>query len=146
MKVQMKPYKRIALLVLLFSTCHLFAAVQEIHIGNGGGDVKDLDPQMTTANEEGNIIRNLFEGLVVKDPKTADPVPGVALKWTTSKDGKKFTFQLNPNAKWSDGTPVTANDFVYSWTRLLDPKTASENAVLAHAILNGKELDRKSVV
>ncbi len=142
MKVQMKPYKRIALLVLLFSTCHLFAAVQEIHIGNGGGDVKDLDPQMTTANEEGNIIRNLFEGLVVKDPKTADPVPGVALKWTTSKDGKKFTFQLNPNAKWSDGTPVTANDFVYSWTRLLDPKTASENAVLAHAILNGKEFNQ----
>lgn len=130
-------FKKILFLVF-FTVSFAFSAVQEIHIGNGQGDPKDLDPQTNTSNEEGHIIRNLFEGLVSKDPKTADPIPGLALNWKISKDGKQIVFNLNPKAIWSDGTPVTADDFVYSWTRFLDPKLAAENAAFGYAILNGR--------
>lgn len=128
------------LLLVLLAPC--FGAVQELTVGFGSGDAKDLDPQTNTSNSEGHVIRNLFEGLVIKDPRTADPIPGIALDWKVSKDGKKYTFNLNPKAKWSDGTPVTAEDMVYSWTRLLEPKTAAENATFAYNILNGKEFNQ----
>lgn len=126
---------------LFFLVTSAFSAVQDIQIGNGPGDPKDLDPQIVTSNNEGHIIRNLFEGLVVKDPQTAEPVPGVALSWKISKDGKLYQFKLNPKAKWSDGTPVTAEDFVYSWTRLLDPKTAAQAAFLAYGIQNAQDFN-----
>lgn len=111
---------------LLFSL-RLLAAnpPQIINIGNGG-EPKDLDPHIVTGVPEFRILLNTFEALVAKDPKTLEPIPGVAESWKISKDGKVYTFKLRKNAKWSNSDAVTAQDFVYSWTRLLLPATASE--------------------
>jgi oligopeptide transport system substrate-binding protein len=130
-----------SVLTVLVSTAPLSIAAnpadQIINIGNGA-EPKDLDPHIVTGVPEHHILQNLFEPLVSKDPKTLNPAPGVAEKWKLSKDGKVYTFTLRKNAKWSNGDPVTAHDFIYSWTRLLTPATAAEYAYQGHYIKNGK--------
>ncbi|MBN0840129.1 oligopeptide ABC transporter substrate-binding protein OppA, partial [Pseudomonas aeruginosa] len=76
------------------------------------------------------ISRDLFEGLLNTSPKDGHPIPGVAESWD-NKDFKVWTFHLRKDAKWSNGEPVTAQDFVYSWQRLVDPKTTSPFAWFA---------------
>ena len=85
-----------------------------------------LDPAKAVGLPEIQVIRDLFEGLVNQDEK-GNLIPGVATRWQ-SNDNRVWTFTLRDNARWSDGTPVTAQDFVYSWQRLADPKTASPYA------------------
>lgn len=126
---------------LTFFSFIAFSSPQILNIGNGS-EPKDLDPQLVTGIPEFQIIQNLFEGLVGKDPKTLAPTPGVAESWTLSKDGKVYTFKLRKNAKWTNGEPVTAKDFIYSWTRLLDPKTASEYAYQGYYIRGGREFNQ----
>ncbi len=77
------------------------------------------------------MIRDLFEGLVNQDAK-GNWFRGVATRWQ-SNDNRVWTFTLRDNARWSDGTPVTAEDFVYSWQRLVDPKTTSPFATVRGA-------------
>ncbi|WPZ23449.1 peptide ABC transporter substrate-binding protein (plasmid) [Sulfitobacter faviae] len=89
--------------------------------------IKSMDPQINTDVEGSDVLRNLFEGLYNEDGN-GELVPGVALDHEVSEDGKTYTFNLRDDAKWSNGEPVTANDFVYSWRRLADPATASEYA------------------
>ena len=124
----------------LFST-KLFPSPQVLNLGNGS-EPKDLDPHTVTGIPEFQIIQNLFEGLVGKDPKTLEPTPGVAESWKLSKDGKVYTFKLRKNAKWSNGEPVTASDFIYSWKRLLDPKTASEYAYQGYYLKGGRDFNQ----
>ncbi|MBS1206908.1 MAG: oligopeptide transporter substrate-binding protein OppA [Proteobacteria bacterium] len=95
-------------------------------VRNNGSEVQSLDPHKIEGVPESNISRDLFEGLLISDVE-GHPTAGVAEKWE-NKDFKVWTFHLRKNAKWSDGTPVTAQDFVYSWQRLADPKTASPYA------------------
>lgn len=95
-------------------------------VRNNGSEVQSLDPHKIEGVPESNVNRDLFEGLLISDVE-GHPSPGVAEKWE-NKDFKVWTFHLRKNAKWSDGTPVTANDFVYSWQRLADPDTASPYA------------------
>ena len=101
------------------------AAKQELIKGNGD-EVQSLDPHKIEGVPESNVNRDLLEGLVISD-LNGHPVPGVAESWD-NKDGKVWTFHLRKDAKWSNGEPVTAQDFVYSWQRLADPKTASPYA------------------
>lgn len=101
------------------------AAKQELVKGNGS-EVQSLDPHKIEGVPESNVNRDLLEGLVISDSQ-GHPTPGVAESWE-NKDGKVWTFHLRKNAKWSNGEPVTAQDFVYSWQRLADPKTASPYA------------------
>lgn len=89
--------------------------------------IKSMDPQINTDVEGSDILRNLFEGLYNEDGD-GNLTPGVALDHTMSDDGLTYTFNLRDDAKWSNGKPVTAQDFVYSWRRLADPATASEYA------------------
>ncbi|SHF23582.1 oligopeptide transport system substrate-binding protein [Loktanella atrilutea] len=89
--------------------------------------IKSMDPQINTDVEGSDILRNLFEGLYNEDGD-GNLTPGVALDHTLSDDGLTYTFNLRDDAKWSNGEPVTAQDFVYSWRRLADPATASEYA------------------
>ncbi|KPN64191.1 oligopeptide transport system substrate-binding protein [Aliiroseovarius crassostreae] len=84
-----------------------------------------VDPQIVEDVTGSEIVRDLFEGLYNQD-KDGNLVPGVATGFTTNEDKTVYTFTLRDNAKWSDGTPVTAGDFVYAWRRLADPATASE--------------------
>lgn len=89
--------------------------------------IKSMDPQINTDVEGSGIMRSLFEGLYNED-QTGGLVPGVATDHELSDDKTVYTFHLRDNAKWSNGDPVTAQDFVYAWKRLADPKTASEYA------------------
>lgn len=128
-------------LILMISVCLcslLESAPQVLNVGNGS-EPRDLDPHTVTGVPESQIVQSLFEGLVGKDPKTLQPTPGVAESWTVSKDGKTYFFKLRKNAKWSNGEPVTAADFIYSWKRLLDPNTASEYAYQGFYIRGGKD-------
>ncbi|EPS2707924.1 peptide ABC transporter substrate-binding protein [Cronobacter turicensis] len=104
-----------------------------------------LDPAKAVGLPEIQVLRDLFEGLVNQNDK-GELVPGVATQWQTN-DNRIWTFTLRDNAKWSDGTPVTAQDFVYSWQRMVDPKTTSPFAWFfalaglanAQAIIDGKQ-------
>ncbi|WP_105618429.1 oligopeptide ABC transporter substrate-binding protein OppA [Cronobacter sakazakii] len=98
-------------------------AEKQTLVRNNGSEVQSLDPHKIEGVPESNINRDLFEGLLVTDVE-GHPSAGVAEKWE-NKDFKVWTFHLRKDAKWSNGEPVTAQDFVYSWQRLADPKTAS---------------------
>ena len=92
---------------------------------------ESLDPHKTSTVYEAHILRDLFEGLVMQD-KDANLIPGAAESWTVSDDGTVYTFKLRQDAAWSDGSPVTADDFVYSFRRLEDPATAAEYASMLY--------------
>ncbi|MCK8081782.1 ABC transporter substrate-binding protein [Vibrio sp. 1CM24A] len=101
------------------------AKVQELVRGNGT-EVATIDPHKSQGVPESHVIRDLLEGLVNQDGD-GNTIPGVAESWETT-DNKTFTFHLRKDAKWSNGDPVTAEDFVYSWQRAVDPATASPYA------------------
>lgn len=101
-------------------------AQQQNIVINNGTEVASLDPQKVEGIPESNIILNLLEGLVSTDAN-GHVVPAAAAQWE-NQDFKTWTFHLRPDAVWSDGSPVTAQDFVYSWQRLADPKTGSPYA------------------
>lgn len=105
-------------------------------------EVKSFDPAIVSGSPEHNIILCLFEGLANWDPKTLEPIPGVAESWDISDDRLTYTFHLRADARWSDGTPVTAEDFRYSWRRFINPRTAAEYAVLAWYIKNAHRYSR----
>lgn len=89
-------------------------------------EIKTVDPALVTGHPEGRIIRCISEGLVNWHPETLQPIPGVAERWDISSDGRTYTFHLRDDALWSDGTRITADDFVWSFRRFLHPETASE--------------------
>ncbi|MDO8538946.1 MAG: peptide ABC transporter substrate-binding protein [Opitutaceae bacterium] len=107
-----------------------------------GYDVVDLDPHLVTGIAEGEVMRALFEGLVAEDPENLHPVPGMAERWDVSADGLVYTFHLRADAKWSNGTPVTAADFVASYRRILTPSLAADYANMLY-ILQGAEAYHK---
>jgi oligopeptide transport system substrate-binding protein len=103
-----------------------------------GNDIEPLtlDPQKSNLLSESRPIGDLMMGLTTEDPQ-ANPTPGMASSWETSADGLVWTFHLRPS-RWSDGTPVTADDFVFGLRRVLDPKTASIYAYLVYVIKGGQ--------
>ncbi|HEX3595608.1 MAG TPA: peptide ABC transporter substrate-binding protein, partial [Polyangiaceae bacterium] len=108
---------------------------------DNGTEPKSLDPHLVTGQPEHRMITALFEGLTRREPRTMHPAPGVAKSWDISADGKRYTFHLRDDARWSDGHPVTASDFVYSWKRLLDPKLACEYAYLIFPVRYAEALN-----
>ena len=96
--------------------------------GNGA-EPASLDPHLVTANWEDDIVGDMMMGLTTQDAK-GQPIPGAAERWETSTDGLTWTFHLRDH-QWSDGEPVTANDFVFAWRRILDPKTAAVVCLLS---------------
>lgn len=110
---------------------------QILHWGNGA-EPEDLDPHTSKGEIEHNIQLALFEGLVAEEPRTASPTNGVAERWVVSEDKKLWTFYLRKNARWSNGDPVTARDFIDSWQRNLTPSLASQYAYMLHVVKNAK--------
>jgi oligopeptide transport system substrate-binding protein len=108
------------------------------------GEPETLDPHKTSTVLEANILRNLFEGLVVQDPR-GNVAPGVAESWSVSPDGLTYTFHLRRSAKWSNGEAVTADDFVYSLRRIEDPKLNSQYAEVLYPIKNAEEVNTGKV-
>jgi len=117
------------------------AATLNIH---NGGDPTSLDPQKISGDWENRIDGDIFEGLVTEDPKD-NPIPGQAASWTISPDQKVYTFKLRDGIKWSDGTPVTAQDFVFAFQRLMDPKTAAQYAYLQYTIKNAEKINKGEI-
>lgn len=119
---------------------------QILYYGNGD-EPQSLDPHLTTGSPDNNIIMNLFEGLVSKDAATLEPKPGAAESWTISEDQRTYRFQLRKNARWSNGDPLTAQDFVYSWRRAVTPSVPNKYAYMmfyidgAEQFLTGKTSD-----
>ncbi|WP_186648607.1 peptide ABC transporter substrate-binding protein [Fluviispira vulneris] len=142
----MKKYFKISLIVSLFSSVvyanglkdPLAAKVQEIHIGSYD-DPKSLDPALCNEQVCDLILIQLFEGLV-KENKVGEIEPAAAEKWVISDDGKTYTFTLRNNLKWSDGSKLVAQDFVYAMKRLIDPNIASEFSNILESVVNGKEI------
>jgi len=98
---------------------------QILHFGNGT-EPQGLDPHIVTGVPEHHLLISMCEGLTISNPKGGDNLPGVAKSWSISPDGKTYTFFLNENAKWSNGDPVIAEDFVWSWMRILTPSLGSQ--------------------
>ncbi len=102
-------------------------------------EVKSVDPALITGQPEGRIAGAIFEGLLRYHPETLEPIAGMAERWEISDDGLVYTLYLRNNAKWSDGTPLTARDFHYSFRRFLDPRTAAEYAYQAWYLKNARQ-------
>ena len=92
------------------------------------GDPAGLDPQVVIGEPESHIFNALFEGLVSQDPRDLHPIPGVAESWDLTDGGRTYTFHLRHNAKWSNGDPVTAQDFLWSNQRILQPGLGAQYA------------------
>ncbi len=113
-------------------------AAQVLNVGNGS-EPDTLDPQRSSDTQTAQILYSLLEGLVTLGP-AGQIVPGVAESWDIAEDGLTYTFHLRANAKWSNGDPVTADDFVYSLRRGVDPKTGSIYQFILYPIVNAKEI------
>jgi oligopeptide transport system substrate-binding protein len=114
------------------------AADQVLRWGNGA-EPQTLDPHRSEGVPSSNIGRDLFEGLINEAPN-GDLVPGAAESWTISDDGKTYTFALRRNARWSNGDPITARDWVYSLRRSLDPQTLSAYTFILYPIVNARKI------
>ena len=104
-----------------------------------GGEPESLDPQIGTGQPEARIYVALFEGLTDYEPRTSEVVPGLAERWDVTDGNTVFVFHLRRSARWSDGTPITAHDFVYTMRRGLAPALASRNAYMAYDIVNAQD-------
>jgi len=110
---------------------------QILHVGLGA-EPRSIDPHLATSSSSHDVLTALLEGLMSEDPKTLEPIPGVAEKWTVSKNWKSYVFHLRKNAKWSNGDPVTAHDFVYSYKRVLEPELDSSSAPYLYLLEGAK--------
>jgi len=99
-----------------------------------GEEPESLDPVVSNGQPEARIYMALYDGLVEYDPKTTAPIPALATHWRQNGDSSEFMFYLRRNGRWSNGDPIDANDFLYSFRRAVSPKVASRNAYMAYYI------------
>ena len=116
------------------------ASAETLYRRGAAGEPATLDPQKTGTVVEADVVYDLFEGLLTYDAAGA-LAPGVAQSWSASPDGLRYTFTLR-DAKWSNGEPVVAEDFVYSFRRLLEPATGAQYANLFYLLKNGEAINK----
>ncbi|HWN94933.1 MAG TPA: peptide ABC transporter substrate-binding protein, partial [Methylomirabilota bacterium] len=126
------------LLWLGFAGCTAQIPKADLTVLNGP-DPQSLDPHIVTGQADMRVVLSLFEGLTRFNPVNSDPDPAIAERWHISPDAKVYTFYLRTNACWSNGEPITAEDFLFSWRRLLDPKTAADYANQLFYVRNGEK-------
>jgi oligopeptide transport system substrate-binding protein len=113
-------------------------------LGNAA-EPADLDPHLASVLNDQIIVNTLFEGLTVLDERSTNPLPAAAESWTVSPDGLVWTFRLREGLHWSNGDPLTADDFVQSWRRILNPVFAAENAWYLFALKNAEAYNAKKI-
>lgn len=121
------------------------ATEEKLLIMANSNEPKGLDPHVVSGVLESNILRALFEGLAVNHPSVdgkAEKGAGGAIDWKTNDDSTVWTFYLNPEGKWSDGVPVTAHDYVFSYERMLDPDLAAKYADMLFYIQNAEVVNK----
>ena len=147
----MRPSRRLLRLALRSAAVSLLAAgcahretpaeagirEQVLHLGNGS-EPRDLDPHVVVSFNDFNIVLALFEGLTGIDERTSLPVPALAERWETSADGLVWRFHLRPDARWSNGDALTAQDCVFGIHRALSPQLASEYAYVLYPLKNAE--------
>jgi oligopeptide transport system substrate-binding protein len=111
-----------------------------LHRGNTA-DPETLDQHKTSTVYEAHILRDLYEGLVIHNAK-GEVVPGAAESWSVAPDGRSHTFKIRAGAKWSNGDPVTAGDFVFSFRRIMEPATAAKYANVLYPIKNAEKVNK----
>lgn len=134
---------RYALLGAFALSSSLLAAPLQAETLNMGvmGELASFDTSQVSGGVwESQILMDVYEGLLKENPK-GEVMPGMATDWEVSEDGKTYTFRLREEATWSDGEPVTAEDFVFGWQHLLDPASASKYAYLLYPIKNAKAIN-----
>jgi oligopeptide transport system substrate-binding protein len=104
-----------------------------------GADPGSLDPLLVSGIEELRAVLPLFEGLTRPDPQNGEAKPALAERWELSADRRTYTFQLRPNAVWSDGSAIGAEDVVYSWRRVLEPTNACQYASLLFPVRGAED-------
>ena len=115
------------------------AAEQGILLMGNGSEPKSIDPHLVTGVTENKIIQALIEGLIAYHPDDdTEPAPGVAESWESNADYTRWTFTLRDNARWTNGDPVVAGDFVYSWQRMLSPALGAEYAEMLYVVDNAE--------
>jgi len=110
-----------------------------------GDEPESLDPPISTGQPEARIYMALYEGLVEYHPKSMRPIPALAERWDVNNDSSEFTFHLRQSGRWSNGDPIDADDFVYTFRRALSPELASRNAYLGAYIKNAEAFTAKKV-
>jgi oligopeptide transport system substrate-binding protein len=113
------------------------------HRGNTA-DPETLDTHKTSTVYEAHILRDMLEGLVIHNA-SGEVAPGVAEKWEMSDDGLQYKFTLRGNAKWSNGDPVKASDFVYSLRRIMNPATGAKYANILYPIRNAEKVNKGTI-
>jgi len=126
------------LLLALLVLAGVPARAETVLNRGNGAEPDSLDPAFAGTSMETNILGDMMVGLTTLDA-AARPIPGIAEHWETSADGLTWTFHLR-KARWSDGKPVTAENFVFAWRRLLDPKTAARNADFLWVVQNARAI------
>ena len=129
--INFKHFYFILLAAFLFSCSENIPPVddaldKQILLFGNGSEPQGLDPHIVTGVPEHHLLISMCEGLTIANPKGGENLPGVAESWKISPDGKTYTFYLNKNAKWSNGDPLVASDFVWSWMRILTPSLGSQ--------------------
>jgi len=140
MRSMMKAAMLSTALVLAGGMAATQAFAEVVYNRGNDTDPETLDHHKTTTVVVGHLMRDLYEGLVIHNPN-AEVVPGVAESWEISDDGLTYTFKIRENAKWSNGDPVTANDFVFAFRRIQDPATAAPYANMQYPIENAQAIN-----
>ena len=112
-----------------------------VYVRGNTADPETLDQHKTSTTYEANVLRDLYEGLVIYDA-AAQVVPGVAESWEVSDDGLTYTFTLREDAKWSNGDAITAEDFVYSLQRIMTPETGAKYANILYPIAGAEAVNK----
>lgn len=131
-----------AALALAMSWAGSVAAQTTYHRCNDG-DPETLDAHKTSTVSEAHLLRDLSEGLLIHDAQ-GRLAAGVAESWSSGADGKVYTFKLRGAAKWSNGEPVTAEDFVFSLRRIMEPATGAKYATVLYPIRNAEKINKGS--
>src|SRR5436305_11231309 len=97
-----------------------------------GSEIESLDPQIGTGQPDARVYSALYDGLVEYGPVDSLPLPAIAETWDINSDSSELVFHLRKNARWTNGEPITAKDFVYTFTRGLSPTLDSRYAYLAY--------------
>jgi oligopeptide transport system substrate-binding protein len=130
--------------VLSICGCHSSRPPADLVILNGA-EPESLDPAIMTGQADLRIGGSMFEGLTRFNPLDGNPIPGLADRWELSADRRVYLFRLRPEAVWSTGEPITADDFVYSWRRVLDPATGSEYAGILFYLEHAEEYHTRQI-
>ena len=117
------------------------SSAQTVLVRGNDTDPATLDHHKTSTISESRVLNDLYDGLVTQDA-AGNVIPGAAASWEISDDGTTYTFHMRPDGKWSNGDPVTSDDFLFAFRRIMDPATAAGYASILFPIQNAEAVNK----